>query len=153
MNLYDEFRELIFALNAKGVDYALCGGLAMAVYSSPRSTLDVDLLINPDDLDGVKACAKDLGFCIDTGFLKTAGDKVSIYRLVKPVAGDEEPVILDLVIAEGVLEDVWVGRERLPWENASLSIVSKAGLAKMKKLRGSGRDLDDIGFLRSSDEG
>lgn len=153
MNLYDEFRELITALTARCIDYALCGGLAMAVYSSPRATLDVDLLIRQEDLESVKSCAKSLGFCIDTGFLKTVGDKVSIYRLVKPISDDDEPVILDLVIVTSALEDVWGGREQLPWDNATLSIVSKDGLARMKRLRGNGRDLDDIEFLQGADEG
>lgn len=152
MNLYDEFKELITALTERGVDYALCGGLAMAVYSSPRATMDVDLLIQSADLEAVKVCAKTLGFCVDTGFLKTVGDKVLISRLVKPVSDDEEPVILDLVIVNDVLKKVWNDRERLSWDGSSLSIVSRDGLANMKKLRGNGRDLDDIKFLQGSDE-
>ncbi|MCF7818528.1 MAG: nucleotidyltransferase family protein [Kiritimatiellales bacterium] len=152
MNLYHEFKQVVSALEANGVEYALCGGLAMAVYSSPRATMDVDLLIQAKDLERVKACSKAMGFCVDTGFLKTVGDKVSIYRMVKPVSCDEEPIILDLVIVNDALENVWNGRERLPWDDGSLSIVSKVGLAKMKMLRGSGRDLDDVDFLQDSDE-
>jgi hypothetical protein len=32
------------------VEYALCGGLAMAVYAMPRATLDIDVLIQVDSL-------------------------------------------------------------------------------------------------------
>lgn len=152
MNLYDEFKEVISALETGGIEYALCGGLAMAVHGSPRSTLDVDLLIKPEALESVKSCAKALGYCIDTGFLKTVGDRVRIYRMVKPIVGDEEPVILDLVIVSDELKDVWNNRRQVPWGSNGLSIVSKDGLVKMKELRGSGRDQDDIAFLRDSNE-
>ncbi len=153
MNLYEEFRGLVVALNAADVDYALCGGLAMAVYQSPRATLDVDLLVKLDDLAVIKACASNLGFCIDTGFLKTKDDKVAIYRMVKPGSEDEEPVVLDLVVVNDDLKEVWDDRQKLPWGNDGLYVVSKGGLVAMKKLRGNGRDLDDIAFLQDLNEG
>jgi hypothetical protein len=36
-DLYDEFRKLIAALDKQHIDYALCGGIAMAVYDHPRA--------------------------------------------------------------------------------------------------------------------
>ncbi|MCU1265993.1 MAG: hypothetical protein JWM21_2311 [Acidobacteria bacterium] len=45
LDLYDEFRLLMGALNDQGIEYALCGGVAMAVYDRPRATIGIDLLI------------------------------------------------------------------------------------------------------------
>src|SRR5205807_7362830 len=44
-DLYEEFRRLISALDNNHIDYALCGGLAMAVYDHARATIDIDILI------------------------------------------------------------------------------------------------------------
>ncbi len=35
IDLYEEFKLVVTALAEKGIDYALCGGLAMAVYGFP----------------------------------------------------------------------------------------------------------------------
>jgi hypothetical protein len=49
LDLYDEFKAIIATLNQCEIDYAVCGGLAMAVYGLARATgfpytacLDVD---------------------------------------------------------------------------------------------------------------
>ena len=38
-DLYREFQSLISALANSHIEYALCGGLAMAVYDHPRATI------------------------------------------------------------------------------------------------------------------
>jgi len=45
LDLYDEFKAIISALVERAIDYAVCGGLAMAVYGVPRATIDIDFLI------------------------------------------------------------------------------------------------------------
>jgi len=45
MNLLDALKKIITALNEQRIEYALCGGLAMAVYALPRATLDIDIMI------------------------------------------------------------------------------------------------------------
>ena len=52
-DLYQELRKLIAALEEHQIDYALCGGLAMAVHDRPRATVDIDLLILSESLDQV----------------------------------------------------------------------------------------------------
>ena len=43
-DLYEEFKAIVAALGEQGIDYAVCGGLAMAVWGAPRATVDIDLL-------------------------------------------------------------------------------------------------------------
>ena len=50
LDLYDELRNLIAALDEHEIQYALCGGIAMAIYNRPRATVDIDLLIGEDSL-------------------------------------------------------------------------------------------------------
>ena len=55
MDLYEEFRRIVEALNGRRVRYALVGGLAVAIYAGPRATEDVDLLVAVDDLESTIA--------------------------------------------------------------------------------------------------
>jgi len=45
LDIYDEFRNLVAVLDEHEIDYALCGGMAMAVHQRPRMTIDIDVLI------------------------------------------------------------------------------------------------------------
>jgi hypothetical protein len=41
LDLYEELTRIIAALDERHVEYALCGGLAMAVWGYPRATVDI----------------------------------------------------------------------------------------------------------------
>jgi hypothetical protein len=45
MDLVAELDALIDAFDADGVEYALCGGLALAVHGHARATQDIDVLV------------------------------------------------------------------------------------------------------------
>ena len=64
LDLYDEFRLLIGALDEQKVEYALCGGMAMAVYDRPRTTIDIDLLILSESFEHVRNIAASLDYTI-----------------------------------------------------------------------------------------
>jgi 3-keto-L-gulonate-6-phosphate decarboxylase len=53
IDIVDELKELVSQLDDSGIDYALCGGLALAVYDRARATADIDLLILGESLTGV----------------------------------------------------------------------------------------------------
>ena len=48
VDIYQEFVLIIDALNRQGIDYAVCGGISMAIHGLPRFTRDIDLLIRPE---------------------------------------------------------------------------------------------------------
>lgn len=61
-------RKVTAALDAAGIRYAVIGGNAVAVWVSKadpaatRTTKDVDLLVNQDDLPRIRATIEGLGF-------------------------------------------------------------------------------------------
>lgn len=147
-DLFDELGRVIDVLEERGIEYALCGGLAMAVWSHPRATVDIDLLIQPAALPAVEEISHQLGFVIKARPMRFAGGAVEIQRFSKidPVAGDV--LMLDLLLVTPLLTDVWSTRLRVDWDRGSLTVVSREGLVKLKSLRGSGIDLDDIRRLQ-----
>ncbi len=136
LDIYDEFRRLVEAFDAANVEYALCGGMAMAVHKRPRMTIDIDILI-PAEL-GYNIRGKDLSF---------ANGAVEIRRVSKIDTNSGDLLSLDFLLVTPPLQTVWESRVVSEWEGGTFSVVSRAGLIAMKQLRKSGQDLDDIEAL------
>lgn len=146
MDLYDELRRIVEALNAAGVRYALVGGLAVAVYAAPRATEDVDLLVAAEDLEQSVAVLVTLGFRVAGAPMEVARGRLRIHRLLKLEGADLVPV--DLLVPR----DTDIGRlldERaiIDWEEQRAPIVTVEGLRMLKKLRGSAQDRADLEAL------
>ena len=148
LDLYEEFRKLIGALDERQVDYALCGGIAMAVYDHPRATVDIDLLIVSESLDGVMELARDLDYTIrglDKTFAKGA---IEIRRVSKTDKATGRVLSLDLLLVTPEIRPVWESRVEADWEGGKLSVVSREGLISLKLMRSSPQDLADIQALQ-----
>lgn len=65
MDLLEELKNLAATLDAEGIEYALCGGLAMAIYARPRATLDIDLMIDLRSLVRTRRAVENLGFAFE----------------------------------------------------------------------------------------
>jgi hypothetical protein len=148
MDLYEELVRLVDALSQARIDYALCGGMALAVHGYPRFTKDIDLLIRPEDLQRV------LGIGEQCGYLDPAGriplEHSEVYRTAKVHGTDV--LTLDLLLVNPVLEDVWRGRQEVRWKERVLQVVSAAGLGRMKRLAGRDQDLVDLKRMGLEDE-
>jgi len=148
LDLYDEFSTLIGTLEAARADYAVCGGLAMAIHGFPRATIDIDLVVPPNAAERVLACARGLDYTIPADPMSFAGGAVEIRRVTKIDRGDL--LSLDLLLVTPAIEHVWNERTRVVWERGELWVVSRQGLVNLKRLRGSGQDQDDIKLLEGS---
>jgi hypothetical protein len=149
MDLIDELKRLVTKLDEEGIEYALCGGLAMAVYALPRATLDIDIMIEPSSLEKTKRAIHELGFTLSAMPMEFSGGKIHIHRISKIEPGAGETLVLDLLMATPEIEQAWKSRAKVEWEGGILSVVSPEGLILLKSFRGSGQDQDDIQHLRS----
>jgi hypothetical protein len=152
LDLYDEFAALIGALEAAGAEYAVCGGLAMAIHGLPRATIDVDLVVPPNAAERVLACAHDLDYSIPADPMSLAGGAVEIRRVTKIDSVSGDLLSLDLLLVTPAIDRVWRERTRVRWERGELWVVSRQGLVSLKRLRGSGQDQDDIKRLEGDGE-
>jgi hypothetical protein len=62
MNLVDELHAVAAALTAAGIDYAICGGIAVTAHGATRSTKDIDILIRPSDVTAALDAVRPLGY-------------------------------------------------------------------------------------------
>lgn len=149
MDLLDELKSLTMKLGEEGIEYALCGGLAMAVYARPRATLDIDIMIELSSLFRARRAVEELGFELEGEPMTLHGGRIQIYRLCKIDRDSSEELALDLLIVTPETQSAWENRVKVEWEGGILSVVSPEGLILLKSFRGSGQDRDDMEHLRS----
>ena len=153
MDILDELKAIVSSLDREGIDYALCGGLAMAIYDLPRATLDIDLLIQIDSLLSARRVVETLGFTLSGAPMEFHGGKIQIFRLVKIEPGTGEELALDFLLVTPDTAKAWETRREVAWEEQTLKVVSPEGLILLKSFRQSGKDQDDIEYLRSIADG
>lgn len=155
-NLLTELDALTDELLREKVDYAVCGGLALALHGYPRATMDIDLLVTAGRVDDARRIAISLGFDVP-GRKMTFGLRVGkpheVQRVSKldPVSG--EMLSLDLLVVNEVLEQVWRDRVEVDIGSRRITAVSRDGLIAMKRLAGRPKDLLDIATLEGTAEG
>ena len=150
--LLDDFRRLTTKLNSRGIEYAVCGGWAMAIHGFLRATLDIDLLILTDDLEKVMSIARETGYDVDGLPLNFDGGKTQIRRISRIDKESKQLITLDLLLVTETYSDAWTARRRVIWNDGEYSVVGRAGMKLMKKIAGRPKDLIDLEYLEGLDD-
>ena len=145
--LYDELRNLIAELDRKDIEYALCGGIAMAIHGHPRATIDIDMLILPESLPDTLRVAGDLGYDIRGLDMSFGKDLIEMRRVSKIDRARKTVLTLDMMLVTDAIRDVWDTRVKAKLEGGELSVVSKEGLITLKKISARPQDIADITAL------
>ena len=149
MDLLEELKKITKKLHQAGIDYALCGGLAIAIYARPRATLDIDMMVQLDYFSVAKKIAHELGYTMTSAMMEFNDGAGKLQRLSKVDKVSGEYFILDFLIVTPETQKAWDNRKTIEWEGCPLKVLSPQGLILMKSLRNSGQDRDDIEYLRS----
>lgn len=153
MDLVAEMHAIAKALDVAGVDYAVCGGVAVTAYGAPRSTDDLDIIVDPEDVARVLDAVRPLGYLFvalplhfDPG---TEKERV-VQRVTKVEAGQH--LMLDILSACGPFVGALAETVRVRLPEGELTLVSRATLERMKRLAGRPKDLADLEALEKPDE-
>ena len=139
--LLGEFKKIVSAFEAEGLEYAVCGGIALTIHGFPRATMDIDLLTREQSLEKAFEIAGNNGFDI-RGLDISFKDPALEIRRVSKIIEDAILCLKLLVIDE--IEDVWETRETVSFDNSQVSVVSRDGLIKLKRRAARPQDLADI---------
>lgn len=148
LDIVEEFKGVVLALTQAKLDFAICGGFAVVIYGYVRATKDIDLLVEGARVEPVFSALKTLGFTLRAGpigFSTGTATERTLFRATKVV--ENEHLTIALLVVSPVFAEVWAQRERIEWSGLTMGIVSKEGLATMKRLAGRKQDLADLDAL------
>jgi hypothetical protein len=149
VTLFDELTAILDALEAGGVDHALIGALAVAVWGAPRATKDIDFLVRREDLPLAMAAVRTQGFTLEA-FPLEFKDGTEVQRVNKVDAAGNLMTI-DFMLVDKNLERAWASRARLPFGERQVSVVSREALIAMKAQAARPQDIMDIQNLKDID--
>ncbi|MBA3456971.1 MAG: hypothetical protein H0T42_28030 [Deltaproteobacteria bacterium] len=155
MDLIAELESLVDALDREGVEYALCGGLALGLHGHPRATMDIDLLVRPEQLADAIRVARGNGFDLPARkmvFGLRTGIPREVQRVSKVDPHSNDLMPLDLLLVNAELEAVWRSRMAFDVGGHRMIVVSRDGLATMKRIAGRPQDLVDLAKLEGRSE-
>jgi hypothetical protein len=150
VDLYAELTTLVGTLESRAIDYAVCGGVALAIHGAPRATQDIDILLRPEDIDRLREAARTCGFTLES-FPMDFASGLTVQRFTKLI--DEQPLMLDVLFVAGPLEAVWASRQTATLETGVVRVVSREGLIALKLAAARPQDIADVKRLEQVSRG
>jgi len=142
-----DFKEFVELLNAKGVEYLVVGGYALAAHGHPRYTGDIDFWVRPtpENIARLLTALNDFGFG-SLGLGASDFDTDTVVQLGQP------PRRIDLLTAlDGVeFEPCFARREQVELAGVQLNIIGLEDFKTNKRATGRLRDLADLESLGPS---
>ncbi len=142
MDISLDYRDLLRILNKHKVKYLVIGAYAVAFYTEPRYTKDLDIWVSNDRANAKrlhKALA-DFGAPLKGVSAEDFANKKMIYQIgVAPVRID---ILMD---ASGIkFENAWKNRKKSKYGGVSINILGIKELIYSKKKAGREQDVSDI---------
>lgn len=135
------------ALRDAGVDHALAGGLALAVWSEPRATVDIDLVVASESIDRARPAAERIGL-LQSDRRINRFKRIGLLRMLAPPEIHPHPISVDFLLIDARWQRDLLARAVVTaLGNDELRVVSAEDLVLLKLLRFSAQDRADIAGL------
>jgi hypothetical protein len=151
--MFQDFKDLLSAFNARGVKYLIVGGYAVIFHAQPRATKDIDLLIHidPANAEAVFLALSDFGAPLGGVTSEDFKDKSSFFRFGR------DPHTIDLLpeIPGVDFERAWKRRVEAQVDSASglkAWFISAEDLIASKISSGRLQDLADVEAIRKAQQ-
>lgn len=145
-----DFNEFLKLLNSLKIKYVIVGGYALSIYTVPRTTKDLDILIEASGNNASKMIkALDaFGFKLSNLQAEDFLNPETIIQLGRA------PVRIDIITSiTGVKwDEIWKNKTRGTFGNSNIPVyfIGKAQLIKNKSATGRDQDLLDVKKLKIS---
>jgi hypothetical protein len=143
-----DFRDLLAAFNAHGVEYLVVGAHALAAHGHVRATKDLDVWVRPDPANAARVIAALRAFGAPLHDL-TESDLATpgvVFQIGVP------PLRIDVLTAiDGVtFDDAWPARLHATFADIRVGVLSKRHTIANKRAAGRTQDLADIERLEGT---
>ncbi len=139
-----DIENLLKSLNANKVAYIVIGAMAFPYHGYSRSTLDIDIFIQPTEENAKKTLTALKKFGYDTTDISLK-DILSKKILIRQylVETDVHPFVTGVTF-----DEVWKTKEKGDFEGVPVYFPSLKSLIKMKKAAGREKDKEDLKYLK-----
>jgi hypothetical protein len=144
-----DFRDLLAAFNARGVEYLVVGAHALAAHGHVRATKDLDVWVRASAANAVRV----LGALREFGAPLHDLTEADLARPGLVFQIGVPPLRVDVITAiDGVVfEDAWPDRLESAIEGTRVPVLSRRHLIANKRAAGRLQDLADLERLESDD--
>ncbi len=153
-NLEKLIIEVSGSFKEKGVKFCIAGGWAVGIWSTPRATEDLDLLIviNKGEEHTITRYLEDSVRIVQTHKEPMKFNDILIWRHIVSITGSDDIFVLDMIIADKpFLKQAVERRIWLEFRGKKLPIISIEDLILMKKISNRKQDQLDVENLINSD--
>lgn len=137
----------------KGIKFCIAGGWAVGMWSTPRATEDIDLLIiiEKEEEDKIIRFLASSVKIVQSHNEKMKFNEISIWRHIVSVKGHKDVFVLDLIIADSpFLKQAVKRRIWIKFKNEKLPIIAIEDLILMKMISNRKQDQADVESLFAS---
>lgn len=146
MKVEKDYEDLLKLFNKHKVEYLIVGSFAVAFYSMPRYTKDIDILVNPtiDNANKIMISLKEFGFG------KTGLTPDEFTKKGQIIQLGYEPVRIDIITSiRGVeFEDAWQNKKNGRYGSQNVYFIGLKDLIKNKILSNRKLDQADLKLLK-----
>lgn len=145
MDHQKDFADLCVLLNARGVEFLIVGGYAVAFHGAPRFTGDLDILIQPSHnrVVGLIEALSEFGF--PTANLSAA--YVIEQRKILELGRIPVQIHIMTSISGVTWDEAWAARERGHYGNVPVFFLGREELIRNKRSAGRAKDMADVEAL------
>ena len=149
LNLLTEFQNIVNSLEEEKIEYAICGGIAMAIHGFLRATVDINILVHKENINKTKHLLCKHNFSIESNPKSLDEGDTIIHRITKIDSNSEDFLDLDILEVTDTIKELRESRIRLESSFGPISVIDKQGLIQMKKKRNTKIDQEDIENLEA----
>ena len=145
MKLEKDYEDFLNLLNKNNVEYCIVGAFAIALYSIPRYTKDIDILINPT-VDNAKKIIRVLK---EFGFKNLNIGEEDFTKDGQIIQLGYEPIRIDILTSiDGCnFQEIWKNKIIGKYGNAKIFFIGIDELIKNKKATNRKQDQADLEIL------
>lgn len=140
-----DFKELLECLGARGVEYLVVGGYALAFHGAPRATGDIDLFVKPEPGNAARVLAA----LADFGFTSLNLERKELIAPDQIIQLGVPPVRADIITSlSGISwDEAWASRQEGAIGGIPVSFIGREAFVANKRAAGRLKDLADIEAL------
>lgn len=148
--MLNRLEKVFECLNSHDVKYVVIGGIAAVLYGVPRSTFDLDILIEATPENAARLLQS-----LEEAQLGTAALITPEELLANEITLFKDRVRIDVQTKTPGIEfqEAWDRRETMHHHGHDFFVVSREDLIASKRAAGRPVDLEDVNMLESNDRG